>query len=71
MHELNNLYNTIVIEYFELYNKIIKPNIIEQNVYRPDIDYIKMEEGKLNTIYIKINEKKLPITNTVVVENCV
>ena len=67
IHELNNLYNTIV---YELYN-IIKPNIMEQNVYRPDIDYIKMEEGKLNTIYIKINEKKPPITNAVVVENCV
>tara|TARA_B100001287_G_scaffold276823_1_gene289779 strand:- start:6331 stop:6537 length:207 start_codon:yes stop_codon:yes gene_type:complete len=67
IHELNNLYNTIV---YELYN-ILKPNIMEQNIYSADIDYIKMEEGKLNTIYIKINEKKSPITNAAVVENCV
>ena len=44
---------------------------MEQNIYSADIDYIKMEEGKLNTIYIKINEKKSPITNAAVVENYV
>tara|TARA_B100000902_G_C27014363_1_gene766437 strand:- start:362 stop:565 length:204 start_codon:yes stop_codon:yes gene_type:complete len=67
MFGLNNLYNTLIFEYNELYNRIIK-STTKQNIYRADVDYIKMEEGKLKTIYIKINEKNNPYIN---VESCV
>lgn len=67
MFDLNNLYNTLVFEYNELYNRIIKPEK-KEIIYKTDVDYVKMEEGKLNRIYIKINEKPF---YSAVVENCV
>ena len=58
MYGINELLNTIVNEYYDLYNKILKkPQFVYKINLITDGDYVKMEEGKYKKIFYASKKK--------------
>lgn len=72
MYGINELLNTIVNEYYDLYNKILKkPQFVYKINLITDGDYVKMEEGKYKKIFYASKKKMHIVDNKIFVEELV